>query len=158
MAQIKASVSFDAAKGTATVSLELAGTSEMEHELLAQFFQGRSVSLTPFHVGDALESRFVIDDPDAFPKAQRSCENRIRVRDGRPTVEQAEAAKAARAEALAKKEAADKEAQEGGFADAAEKEAFELEEARQDRLAEKVAAKLASKNAPKPPEPSGPVQ
>ena len=42
MAQIKASVSFDAAKGTATVSLELAGTSEMEHELLNQFFSSRN--------------------------------------------------------------------------------------------------------------------
>ncbi len=166
MAQIKANVSFDAAKGTATVALELVGTSEMEHELLAQFFQSRSVSLTPFHQGDALESRFVIEDPSAFAKAQRSCENRIRVRDGRPTVEQEEAARKAKADAQAKRDAADEAAQAEGFADAAEKEAFELEEARQDRLAEKVAAKLAAKaakpepEAPKAPEPdpSTPVQ
>src|SRR5271170_4300934 len=108
MAQIKASVSFDAAKGTATVQLELAGTSEMEHELLNQFFSSRSVTLTPFHVGDSLESRFVITDPTAFAKAQRATENRIRVRNGQPTVEQEEAAKAATAKRLADKDAADK--------------------------------------------------
>ena len=82
----------------------------MEHELLAQFFQSRSVSLTPFHQGDALESRFVIEDPNAFAKAQRSCENSIRVRDGRPTVEQEEAARKAKAEAQAERDAADEAA------------------------------------------------
>ena len=79
----------------------------MEHELLAVFFTARSVSLVPFHDGDKLESRFVLEDPNAFAKAQRACENRIRTRDGRPTVEQEEAVKAARAKLLADREAAD---------------------------------------------------
>jgi hypothetical protein len=89
MAQLKASIKFDAVKGTATVVLEPVGTTEMEHELLALLFAGRSVSLVPFNNGDLLESRFVIEDKSAFPKAQRACENRIRVREGRPAVEDA---------------------------------------------------------------------
>jgi hypothetical protein len=142
MAQIKASLKFDAEKGSATVVLELGGETEMEHELLAQFFTSRSVSLVPFHVGDELESRFVISQADAFGKAQRAVENRIRARDGRPSVEEEEAAKAARAKAQADREAADKAAQAAGFANAGEKAAHDAAEKEQDGLAEKIAAKL----------------
>jgi hypothetical protein len=85
-----------ASEDSVTVSLDLVGTTEMEHELLMQFFTARSVSLVPFNVGDKMESRFVIVAPGSFSKAQRATENRIRVRDGRPTVEQEEQVKAAK--------------------------------------------------------------
>ncbi|MGB9244880.1 MAG: hypothetical protein WCC03_16130 [Candidatus Acidiferrales bacterium] len=146
MAQVKANIKFDP-KGTATVAIDLAGESEMEHELLAVFFTARSVSLVPFHDGDKLESRFVLEDPNAFAKAQRACENRIRVRDGRPTVEQEEAAKATRAKAVAEREAADAQAKKEGFAVADDKATKEARAAEFDDLAEAVANKL--KPAPK---------
>jgi len=111
MSDIKASVKFDMAKpavaatkdnpakpatpDSATVTLELVGLTEMEHELLVQFFKARSVSLVPFNVGDKLETRFVIADDGAFARAQRATENRIRTRNGQPTVEQEEARNAA---------------------------------------------------------------
>lgn len=160
MAQVKASVSFDAAKGTATVTLELAGQSEMEHELLSQFFTARAATLVPFHVGDQLESRFVLTDADAFAKAQRATENRIRLRDGRPTVEQEQAVKDAKAKFLAAKEAADKAAVAEGYADASDKSQKLAEAAEFDKLASAIAAKLdAKKSEPaKAPEAKGPVQ
>jgi cell division protein YceG involved in septum cleavage len=166
MAQIKANVSFDAAKGTATVTLELAGTSEMEHELLAQYFTARSVSLVPFHVGDQLESRFVIEDAGAFARAQRATENRIRLRDGRPTVEAEESAKAAKAKALEAKQKADADAVAEGYDSAEDKEQKLAEAAQFDKLASAIATKLSAKPAEKPaeapkapePDPSCPVQ
>lgn len=91
MAKADANLKFDDVKGTATVALSLSGTTEFEHELLAQFFKGRQVSLVPFNNGDQLESRFVIEDKQAFGLAWRAVQNRIRVRDGRPTLEQEEA-------------------------------------------------------------------
>jgi len=166
-------LSFDAAKGSVTASLKLEGESEMEHELLVQFFQSRSVTLMPFHVGDSLESRFVITDPAAFANAQRATENRIRVRDGRPTVEQELALKEAKAKAIAAREAADKAAQAEGYANADDKAQKMARAAEFDELATAVAAKLQPKpaeapkaaakveenpEAPPPYVPKGPVQ
>jgi len=109
MAQVNATVAFDPGDSekpsSATVTLGLAGHSEMEHELLRQFFTQRGVRLVPFHDGDILQARFVITQPDAFPKAQRAVENRIRTRDGRLTVEEEQE------QAEARKKAEDSEAE-----------------------------------------------
>lgn len=141
MAQVKANIKFDP-KGTATVAIDLAGESEMEHELLAVFFTARSVDLVPFHDGDKLESRFVLDDPDAFAKAQRACENRIRTRDGRPTVEQEQAIKDAKAKVLADREAADAAAQAEGFEDADDKASQLAKKSEFEALADAIAKRL----------------
>lgn len=144
MAKINASVSFDSEKGAATVRLELVGASEMEHELLAQFFSARQVALVPFNAGDSLESRFVISDPLAFPKAQRATDNRIRTRNGQPTVEQEEAAKTAKAQQQAERDKLEAAAKAAGFESYAEQQEVEAATAREDALVAKVAAKVAA--------------
>jgi len=122
MANVKANLSFDATKGTVVVTIEPIGQSEMEHELLARFFNSpRQVSLVPFTVNDRLETRFVIEDKFAFPQAQRATENRIRLRDGRPTVEQEWNRNKTPAE-IAQREQANKAAQAEGFMDADHKQ------------------------------------
>lgn len=145
MSDIKATVAFDAAKGTATVTLNLIGTTEMEHELLATYFTNRPLQLVQFHEGDLLEARFVIEDSAAFAKAQRNVMNRIRVRNNQPMIEQEEASIAARkaADELAAK--ADADAKAAGFASAAEQREAEAEEARLDKLTERIADKIAAK-------------
>lgn len=121
MAQLNASIKFDEAKGVAVVKLEPVGATEMEHELLAAYFSvPRQISLVPFGVGDNLESRFVIEDKSAFARSQRACENRIRVREGKPTVEEAWAKGKTPAEVEARK-SADKAAQDAGYVDADDK-------------------------------------
>ena len=166
MSEIRATVEFKMAKAaaaatkdkaaqaavseSAVVTLILLGTSEMEHELLLQFFgPSRSVTLTPFHEADLLESRFVIQQDGAFAKAQRACENRIRVRDGRPTVDEDEARAKLIADFKAKKEAADAAAQKEGYADADDKAAKTAEAAEFDRLASAIADKLKPADKPK---------
>jgi len=143
MAQLKASIKFDAAKGTATVSLEPIGATEMEHELLAAYFNSpRSVSLVPFNVADQLESRFIIEDKLAFPRSQRACENRIRVREGRPTVEE-QWNKGKTEQEIKAREAANKSAQDAGFVDADAKARFEDGQKRDKANADKVVARNA---------------
>ena len=94
MLTVKATMEFDAGLGVMVVSLDIQGDSEMEHEVLkAAFAADRSVVLVPAHQGtngDDLYVKFWFTDTNVFPLAARALENRIRVRDGRPTVEQEE--------------------------------------------------------------------
>jgi len=84
MADVKARLTVDPLKGVAAVTLEMAGHTELEHDLILEFFgRPRSVSLVPFRKGDEIEARFTISDPDAPEAAQESVENRKRVREGR---------------------------------------------------------------------------
>jgi hypothetical protein len=145
MAQIKASLVFDAAKGSATVALELAGTTELEHELMEQFFTARSVSLVPFRNGDALESRFVVVQSDAFAKAQRAVENRIRARDGRPSLEDEEAARAKAAELQASLQKREDDAHAAGFDSYAAQQAAKAQAEQTDRIVSALAEKLKAK-------------
>ena len=94
MITINATGVFDKEKGTFAVSLDLAGHTELEHEmLLAMIGSGRTVSLSPTHDGEELSAGFSIYDPAAFDLAVHNLENRHRIADGRPTLEQeAEAA------------------------------------------------------------------
>lgn len=96
--KIQATATFDREDGTLTVDLPLVGESELDHELLAAFFVGRSVSISPMHQGDLLGAQFTIHDPSAFDAALHNLENRKRKNDGRPTIEE-EAAKAKAANA-----------------------------------------------------------
>ncbi len=150
MAQVEAKVTFDQAEGLVIIRMDLQGNSELEHELLvAAIGKGRSVSIVPDHAGDELFAVIGIQDDSIWPKATRAYENRIRVRDGRPTVEEEEA-QAAMAEAGrkdAEQRAADAKAKQEE--DEAEKKAAE-----DKRLADAVAAgiskglKMANKPAP----------
>ena len=149
MAQITAKVSFDPEKDSATVTLVPIGASEMEHELLTQFFQPGSVSLVPFHEGDQLESRFVIVKSGAFKDAQRACENRIRVRDGRPTIEQEEARIAAKAKWDADRAEANKAAIAAGYASADAMELAQQQNAARASLASAVADELEKRSKAK---------
>ncbi len=85
---INGTITIDREKGTATVDLALVGHSELDHELLAAFFTVRRVMLSPTHQGDVLGTQFVIEDEDAFEEALHNLENRKRVADGRPTIEE----------------------------------------------------------------------
>lgn len=114
MSQVQTVVTFDAEKGTVKFSLDLQGNSELEHELLAAAIgTGRSVSMTPAHAADELFAEFTIADPSIWPTAVHNLENRHRIADGRPTLEEeaakVEAAKKAQAEAEAAAAAAAKE-------------------------------------------------
>lgn len=105
MSQVTATVEFDQQKGTVKFSMDLQGNSEIDHELLiAAIGTGRSVSLTPAHSGNELFAEFTIADKSIWPKAIRALENKKRVADGKPTVEeeQAQIAKAKAAEEDAK--------------------------------------------------------
>lgn len=155
MAQVNTKLTFDAEKGSVTVALDLNGSTEMEHELLTQFFTARAVSLVPMHVGEDLQSAFVIVDTNAYPKAQRACENRIRAREGRPSVEQEEAAKALASQNQADAEKADADAKALGFANAADRASKEAEAARLAALAKAVVDEQERRAAVKtPPTPS----
>lgn len=151
MAQATVKVTFDQKAGEVTFSLDLQGNSELEHELLvAAIGNGRRVTIMPNHVGDELFADFIIEDESIWPAAMHALENRIRVRDGRPTIEeeqdQAEQKQAAEADAVKRAEAAKEKA------DAAVEEKKNAEDT---RLADAVAAgiskglKMAGKAAPK---------
>lgn len=139
---IKTNATFDAQKGTLTLDFDLVGTSELDHELLAQFFRDDLTSNT-----DNLHARLVMKDPGAFSAALRNLENRKRKADGRPTLE--EEAKNATA-AKATQEAAQKRSAE---------EAVKVENARaasQDRIEKLAAKEIADREMAKkqPPDPA----
>ena len=139
MSLVTVEVSFDQPKGQVKFAFDLQGRTEIEHELLnAAIAGGRSVSIVPTHKGDELFAEFTITDPSIFTNASRGLENRKRVADGRPTVEEEEAQVAireaaeqdsAKAEAVAAKKAAD--------------EAAAKQTAEDKRLADAVAAGVA---------------
>jgi hypothetical protein len=150
MAQVEAKVTFDQKEGLVVFRLDLQGNTELEHEILAAAIgNGRSVSIVPDHAGDELFAVFGIKDESIWQKATRALENRIRVRDGRPTVEEEEA-QATMAEAARK----DAEKREAEAKAAAEEEAEDKKAAEDKRLADAVAAgiskgmKMAGKAAP----------
>lgn len=100
MNQVSATVAFDQEKGTVTFSMDLQGNTELDHEILvAAIAGGRKVIILPTHKGDELFAEFTIEDEDIWPDALHNLENRHRVRDGRPTLEEEAAAIAARKKA-----------------------------------------------------------
>lgn len=93
MARVFAHMKLDMASGRAQVNLELAASTELEHEIVAEFFgKAREVKLEPYSPQgsspDELYASFSIMDGLAFMAAQRAVENRIRKREGRPSVEE----------------------------------------------------------------------
>lgn len=139
MAQVTAEVTFDQVAGTAVLRLDLQGNTELEHELLvAMIGDGRKVMMVPDHRGDELFAVIGIQDRDMWDEAQHTLENRYRVRDGRPTIEEEEAQAAQRkANEKAAVEAADVKAKQA-IADAEDKQ----EEA-DEKLAATVSAAVA---------------
>jgi len=109
MSQVTVAVDFNAETGTVKFSLDLQGNTELEHELLAAAIgTGRTVSLTPAHKANELFAEFTIADKSIWPRALRGFENRRRIADGQPTVEEeeAQAERRAAAEKQADKDAA----------------------------------------------------
>jgi hypothetical protein len=89
MNQVTATVEFDQEKGIVKFSMDLQGNTELDHELLAAAIgDGRKVFIRPAHKGEELFAEFVIDDEYIWPDALHNLENRHRVRDGKPTLEQ----------------------------------------------------------------------
>jgi hypothetical protein len=89
MSQVTATVAFDQEKGTVTFSMDLQGNTELDHELLAAAIgTGRSVSIVPRHHADELFAEFTIADSKLWATALHNLENRYRVRDGKPTLEE----------------------------------------------------------------------
>lgn len=124
MNQVSATVTLDQEKGTVTFSMDLQGDSELDHEILAATIgAGRSVSIQPAHHGNELFAEFVIADLSIWPKASRALENRIRVRDGRPTLDEEEETVWNRVKAGADAEKAAAEAKEKAEVEAEEKQA-----------------------------------
>lgn len=131
---------------TLTLVLDPIGSTAVEHELLRQFFTKRSVTIIPLPTpADDLSFSFSIEQPDAMRTAQRAAENRLRLAEGRPTVEVEEAQAKAAADAQAAKAAADKAAQAAGFANAKAQAAAQAQTASEDRIAAKVAEQLSKK-------------
>lgn len=92
MSTVTATVEFNQEKGTVKFVLDLQGTTELDHELLAAAIgTGRSVEIAPAHNGNELFAEFTVIDPNLWPKAIRALENRKRVSEGRPTIEEEEA-------------------------------------------------------------------
>src|SRR5258708_36780046 len=113
MSTVTATVSFDQASGTVKFSLDLQGATELDHELLAATISsGRSVSIVPAHKGEELFAEFIIKDTSIWPKAARALENRKRIANGQPTIEQEESQAVARKNAQedAEKAASDEKA------------------------------------------------
>lgn len=138
MNQVTATVTLDQVKGTVKFSFDLQGATELDHELLAATISsGRSVSLMPTHVGNELFAEFTIKDSSIWPTAARAMENRKRVANGQPTIEEEEARRA-----MAEAAAADAEEK----AQEAEKQAARDAQAKQDaadaHIAEVVAATI----------------
>lgn len=101
MSQVTATVEFDQVKGTVKFALDLQGNTELDHELLAAAIgTGRSVSIAPAHEGDELYAEFTIADKSIWANAIHNLENRRRIRDGKPTLEQEADAAAAQAKAV----------------------------------------------------------
>ena len=94
-------ITLDRQRGTCTINIEPLGETELDHELLEEFFQKRTVVLMPMHQGDRLSARIVIADADAFSRAIHDLENRKRAVDGRPSLEQEAEAKAQAAKVAA---------------------------------------------------------
>jgi hypothetical protein len=146
---VEAKVSFDQKAGEVKFSLDLQGNTELEHELLAAAIgKGRRIVILPAHVGDELFAEFMIDDETIWPNAMRALENRIRVRDGRPTIEEEEAQAAMRE--AAQKDADAKATEAKAVADREEEDKKTAED---KRLADAVAAGISqglaqAKNAP----------
>ena len=139
MAQVTVTVGFDQTKGTVKFSLDLQGETQLEHELLvATIGSGRSVSISPAHAGDELFAEFTIEDPSIWPKAIRQLENRTRVANGRPTIEEEEAQTAMRQAADADAEQKQKDA-----AAAFAKKIADDQAAADKRLTDAVAAGIA---------------
>ena len=139
---IDAKGTFDKEKGTLTVVLDLAGHTELEHEMLAAFFRcGCSVSISPTHHGDKLSAQFSMFDPDAFDLASHNLENRKRADDGRPSLEQE--ADATRAQAANQKQAT---IDAKNAAAAAEKDRLES----RDRVERMAAKEIADRHAAQP--------
>lgn len=127
MAQVNVVVTMDREKGTVKFSMDLQGNTELEHEILAAAIaDGRKVSIMPMHAGDELFAEFTVVDPNIWPAAERALENRIRVRDGRPTLDEEEAQAEARKKA---DEAAEKASEEAAAAKQAEADAAEQKQA-----------------------------
>lgn len=82
---------------------------ELEHEVAVKMFTEREVKIVPDIHGEHFRSAtFTIVDADAFAAAKHDAENRKRIRDKRPTLEQeAEAKKAAEDKAAAEARAAE---------------------------------------------------
>lgn len=144
MSHVTADVEFDQAKGTVKFSLDLQGTTELDHELLAAAIgSGRSVSVVPAHEKDELFAEFTITDASIWPKAIRALQNRRRVADGLPTIEEEEKLAADRksADANSEKEAI-------AARDKADAEAIAKQEAADARLAAAI-VKAQSKSSSK---------
>ena len=140
MAQVETKVAFDQATGEVKFSMDLQGNTELEHELLAAAIgDGRKLVILPAHSGNELYAEFVIHDETIWPKAVRAMENRIRVRDGRPTLDEEEAQAAMRE--AAEKDNAAKAAENKAKAEA---EAEEKKMAEDKRLADAVAAGISA--------------
>lgn len=83
----------DKNKNKLNVSIDLQGHNEFEHEILGQFFGApRSVSLSPNFHEQVMKVEFSVEDAGAFNKAVRALENRRRKVDGKPSLEEEEAA------------------------------------------------------------------
>jgi hypothetical protein len=129
MSFVTATIAFDQEAGTVKFSLDLQGETELEHELLAATIgSGRGVSIVPAHRQNELFAEFIIVDKSIWPKAIRGLENRRRVANGQPTVEDEEAQ-------ARKREAADKQAEIDAVAarDKAAKDAAAAQKAEDDR-------------------------
>lgn len=138
MSNITVKVEFDQKAGTVKFSLDLQGTTELDHELLAATIAtGRAVKLVPAHMGNELFAEFTIADLSIWPRAARAMENRKRVADGLPTIEEEEAQAAMRAAS---------EQDDKVRSEAAHQKAEEEAQAKQD-AADQHIAKVASEAA-----------
>jgi hypothetical protein len=140
---ITATATPDRVEGTLLVDLDIVGQSELDHELLAAFFASPvTVRIVPTHDGDELHAQFVIQDKAAFAVAVHNLDNRHRKADGRPSLEEEQAA--ADADAANKKQAEEDAVNAKANA---EREAKE----RQDHIDELAAKDIADRVIAKEP-------